>query len=420
MSEKENSNSILDELKWRGLLKQVTNEERVLEAQAKHLAVYCGFDPTADSLHIGHLIPLILLDRFQQFGFQPIALIGGVTGMIGDPSFKNAERVLQTDEQVKINEAGISKQIAKLLPKVEIINNATWLNSMSLIDFLRNVGKDFTVGNLLAKESISKRVQTGLSVTEFMYTMLQAYDFYQLYTKHHCMIQLGGSDQWGNITSGTDYIGAKVGRDKTQAAGITMQLLLKKDGKKFGKTETGTVWLDSQKTSVYDFYQFWVNQDDEDSEKMLKFLTFFDWKAIRDLVHQAKQDRKSRIMQKALATELTKFVHGQEGLDQAIKVSEALFKGDLNNLKKNEFLMAFNTLNNIFVDQKTSLIDAIVNVGAASSKREAREFLANKAISINGQEVLQENLEVGKIKPIHNDYLIIRRGKKKFFGLKIK
>jgi len=391
--------NILTELKWRGVVKQITNEQRIIDAQLAHKGVYCGFDPTADSLHVGHLIPIILLERFNKAGFRSIALIGGGTGMIGDPSFKSDERVLQTTQQVELNQKAIEKQLKQIIPNVEFKNNADWLGSMKMIDFLRDVGKDFTLGYLLAKDSIARRIETGLSITEFSYTMLQAYDFYKLYSTADCYIQVGGSDQWGNITSGTDYIGTKVGRDKTKAAGLT---------------------LDSEKTSIYDFYQFWINQDDDDSEQLLKWLTFLTEDEIDKLIKQASLDPKQRLLQKRLAKEITEFVHGHEGLEQAIKVSEALFSGDLTKLTKGEFLMAFNTVDNLSLNKSTTIIDALVEGNMASSKREAREFLTANAISINGHVVNDENMVLTSLDPLHDHYLFVKRGKKKFFGIKIK
>jgi len=412
--------NILTELKWRGVVKQITNEQRIIDAQLAHKGVYCGFDPTADSLHVGHLIPIILLERFNKAGFKSIALIGGGTGMIGDPSFKSDERVLQTTQQVELNQKAIEKQLKKIIPNVEFKNNADWLGSMKMIDFLRDVGKDFTLGYLLAKDSIARRIETGLSITEFSYTMLQAYDFYKLYSTADCYIQVGGSDQWGNITSGTDYIGTKVGRDKTKAAGLTINLLTKKDGQKFGKSEGGAVWLDPEKTSIYDFYQFWINQDDDDAEQLLKWLTFLTEDEIDKLVKQASLDPKQRLLQKSVAKEITEFVHGHEGLEQAIKVSEALFSGDLTKLTKGEFLMAFNTVDNLSLNKSTTIIDALVEGKVASSKREAREFLTANAISINGQVINDENLVLTSLDPLHEHYLFVKRGKKKFFGIKLK
>ncbi|ATZ18573.1 tyrosyl-tRNA synthetase [Williamsoniiplasma somnilux] len=412
--------NIIEELNWRGLVKQITNEEKLLNAQNENRGVYCGFDPTADSLHVGHLIPIILLERFRRVGFQPIALLGGGTGMIGDPSFKSAERVLQTNEQVDKNVLGIETQLRRLIPNVDFQNNAKWLRKLSLIDFLRDVGKNFTLGYLLAKESIATRIETGLSVTEFAYTMLQGYDFYQLYTTSNCFVQIGGSDQWGNITSGIDYIGTQIGRENSGACGLTIKLLAKKDGKKFGKSESGAVWLDSQKTSEYDFYQFWLNQDDEDCEQMLKFITFLNESEINEVIHQHNQNPSARILQKKLAEEVTKFVHGEEGYIKALKLTEAFFNGELINLNKELFEIALTSIPSLELIGQTTAIDAIVAVGAATSKREAREFINANAISFNNSIISDENELIEKTSPINKKYIVVRRGKKKYYVIKLK
>lgn len=412
--------SIIAELQWRGLIKQYTSEERIEAAQQVGAGVYCGFDPTADSLHVGHLIPITLLKRFQDFGFQPIALIGGGTGMIGDPSFKSQERVLQTTEQVQTNSQAITKQLKQIIPAVTYADNYEWLSKLSLLDFLRDVGKDFTLAYLLNKESIKTRIETGLSVTEFSYTILQAYDFYQLYEQKNCYVQIGGSDQWGNITSGTDLIGAKVGRDQTKAAGLTINLLTKKDGKKFGKTESGAIWLDAKKTSVYEFYQFWLNQDDDDSYQMLKFFTFLNQNEIDQLKTQASEQPKERLMQKKLAEEMTLFVHQPQGLKEAQNITSALFNGDLKNLSQPEMIIVFQAVPHGEINEDTLLIDALISCQAASSKREAREFLQAQAISINDQILVDENLKLTKELSLDQEHIFIKRGKRKFFALKLK
>lgn len=412
--------NIIKELEWRGLVKQITNEERLLKAQKDGAAVYCGFDPTADSLHVGHLMMIVTLKRFDNAGFKAIGLIGGGTGMIGDPSFKADERKLQTDDEVKYHANVIQNQLLKIIPDVTFANNVDWLGKMSLIDFLRDVGKDFNISYLLNKDSIASRISTGLSVTEFSYTMLQAYDFYNLYTKHNCKVQIGGSDQWGNITSGTDYISTKVGSANTEAAGFTIPLLTKSDGKKFGKTESGAVWLDAKKTSVYDFYQFWINQDDNDCVKMLKYLTFLTEEEINNLEKKHKETPHIRIMQKRLAEEVTKFVHGEQELNKAIKLTEAFFAGNILSLDKELLDLAIKSIPTVELDKAVTAIGAIICVNAATSKREAREFIGSKAISFNDVVINDENLVISQIKTIQNDKIIVKKGKKKYFLLKIK
>ncbi|ATZ21124.1 tyrosine--tRNA ligase [Mesoplasma coleopterae] len=412
--------NIIKELEWRGLVKQITNEERLLKAQKDGAAVYCGFDPTADSLHVGHLMMIVTLKRFDQAGFQAIGLIGGGTGMIGDPSFKADERKLQTDEQVKFHANAIQNQLLRIIPDVTFANNADWLGKMSLIDFLRDVGKDFNISYLLNKDSIATRISTGLSVTEFSYTMLQAYDFYNLYIKHNCKVQIGGSDQWGNITSGTDYISTKVGSANTEAAGFTIPLLTKSDGKKFGKTESGAVWLDANKTSVYDFYQFWINQDDNDCVKMLKFLTFLTQEEISELELKHKEAPHLRTMQKTLASEVTKFVHGEAELNKAIKLTEAFFAGNILNLDDDLLELAIKSIPTVDVEKTTLAIEAIVNVNAATSKREAREFINSRAISFNDEVIIDENMLLSEVKTIKDNKIIVKKGKRKYYLLNLK
>lgn len=412
--------NIIQELQWRGLIKQITNEERLLKAQENKSGVYCGFDPTADSLHVGHLMLIVMLKRFGLKGFKPIALIGGGTGMIGDPSFKSDERQLQTNEQVFRNYKAIESQLKKIIGDVEFQNNANWLGKISMIDFLRNVGKDFNISYLLNKESIAKRISTGLSFTEFSYTMLQAYDFYHLYKNNDCKVQIGGSDQWGNITSGTDYISTKEGTNQTQASGLTITLLLKADGTKFGKTASGAVWLDENKTSVYNFYQFWLNQSDADCINMLKFLTFLDKDKINSLSAQHNENPKFRIMQKSLAEEMTKFVHSPEKTRQAQQLSESFFKGNILDLNENLIELATLSMSSLEVDSDQNIIDAIISVGASTSKREAREFLVSKALSVNNFVLKDENIKVSDIKPLFKNKLIVKRGKKQYYVLIIK
>ncbi|QVK09593.1 tyrosine--tRNA ligase [Mycoplasma mycoides] len=412
-------NNILEELKWRGLIKQITNESKILDAQNNNDAVYCGFDPTADSLHVGHLMMIITLKRFADYNFKPIALIGGATGMIGDPSFKANERVLQTKDQVEHNINKISAQLKQIIPNVNFVNNNTWLSNISLIDFLRDIGKHFNLSYLLAKESIATRIQTGLSVTEFCYTMLQAYDFYYLYKNNNCSIQIGGSDQWGNITSGIDFISDTINKNN-KASGLTINLLTKSDGQKFGKTESGAIWLDKTKTSEYEFYQFWFNQTDQDSINLLKCLTFLTKDQIDNLIKEHQNQPSKHLLQKALASEMTKFVHQQQGLDKALKLTEAFFSGDLFSLTDDLFKMALNSLPNTQINKDTKVIDALIELKAASSKREAREFLTNKAIMINNQIIEDENTLISSFDLIQNKYLLVKKGKKKYFVILIK
>ncbi|ATZ16444.1 tyrosyl-tRNA synthetase [Entomoplasma freundtii] len=412
--------NLIEDLKWRGLLKDISNEEKFLKAQKEHRAAYCGFDPTATSLHVGHLIPMTMLERFRQAGFAPIALLGGGTALIGDPSFKAQERVLLTPETVAHNAEIITKQMKKIIPDVEFMNNYQWLGNLSMVDYLREVGKDFNIAYLLAKEIIATRIQNGLSVTEFLYTTLQADDFYQLYVHQNCFVQIGGSDQWGNITSGLDYIGAKVGKKESQACGLTIPLLTKKDGKKFGKTESGAIWLDSQKTSEYEFYQFWLNQTDEDAFQFLKFFTFLDKKTVDKLEQESQQNPKAKILQKTLAKEMTLFVHGQSGLEKAEKLTNAFFQGTIDQLSPELMHLAFKSLPISSVTSDGNVWDLLLETHAAQSKREANEFLSAKAIRINGETVIDGNQKIQSFPLINDEYLLVKRGKKRYFLAKIK
>jgi tyrosyl-tRNA synthetase len=410
-------NSILDELKWRDILKQVTNEDKVAKAQRSGAALYCGFDPTADSLHVGHLIQIMNLKRFQDFGFHPLAIIGGGTGMIGDPSFKAAERKLLTIETVDEYVSGIKAQLNRLIPDITVVNNADWLRKMSLIDFLRFVGKDFNLAYLLAKDNIASRIEKGLSITEFAYTMLQAYDFYELYENYNCRVQIGGSDQWGNITSGTDYISSRIGHAESDACGVTMNLLTKKDGTKFGKTESGAVWLDAAKTSEYEFYQFFINQDDADCEKFLKYLTFLSESEIKAIISEHQTAPHKRIMQNRLADEVTMFVHGRDGLERAKKITASFFNGTLSDLSEAELRSTFNSIPLAESTFGLGIVDFLVKNQIASSNREAREFIQSGAIAINDQKITTEDVIVAKDMAIFKDILIVKRGKKKYFAV---
>ncbi|WP_339033923.1 tyrosine--tRNA ligase [Spiroplasma endosymbiont of Cantharis rufa] len=411
--------SILKELEARDLLKQYTNEEKIIKAQKQGAGLYCGFDPTADSLHVGHLIQIINLKRFKEFGFSPIAILGGGTGMIGDPSFKSEERNLLTLKQVEKNVNGIKKQLNFLIPDIKIVNNNDWLGKMSLIEFLREIGKDFNLAYLLAKENISSRIEKGLSITEFSYTMLQGYDFYKLYQDHNCWMQIGGSDQWGNITSGIDYIASKIGREHSKACGITMNLLTKKDGVKFGKTESGAIWLDKTKTSEYEFYQFFINQDDEDCEKLFKFLTTVSLQEIEKIKKEHSKEPFKRLMQKRLAQEITTFVHGIDGLKKAEKITQALFSGNIFDLEKQELLSIINSMEKVQVNNNKTMVEFLVESKIATSKREARELLNEGAIWINNNNKFDENTIVNEKMATINNFIIVKKGKKKYIIIEI-
>lgn len=414
------ANALIEDLKWRALIYQQTDEQGIEDLLNKEqVTLYCGADPTADSLHIGHLLPFLTLRRFQEHGHRPIVLIGGGTGMIGDPSGKSEERVLQTEEQVEANVQGLSKQMHRLFEfgtdkGAVLVNNKDWLGQISLISFLRDYGKHVGVNYMLGKDSIQTRLEHGISYTEFTYTILQAIDFGHLNSELNCKIQVGGSDQWGNITSGIELMRRMYGQ--TEAFGLTIPLVTKSDGKKFGKSESGAVWLDPEKTSPYEFYQFWINQSDEDVIKFLKYFTFLDKEEI-DRLEQSKEEAPHlREAQKALAENVTKFIHGEEALNDAIRISKALFSGDLKSLTGKELKEGFKDVPQVSLSSETTnIIEALIETGIATSKRQAREDVNNGAIYINGERQQSVDYELSNDDKIDNEFTIIRRGKKKYF-----
>jgi tyrosyl-tRNA synthetase len=419
------SNALIEDLKWRGLIYQQTDEAGIEKLLNKEqVALYCGADPTADSLHIGHLLPFLTLRRFQEHGHRPIVLIGGGTGMIGDPSGKSEERVLQTEEQVEANVQGISQQMHKLFEfgtdkGATLVNNKDWLGQISLISFLRDYGKHVGVNYMLGKDSIQIRLEHGISYTEFTYTILQAIDFGHLNRELNCKIQVGGSDQWGNITSGIELMRRMYGQ--TEAYGLTIPLVTKSDGKKFGKSESGAVWLDAEKTSPYEFYQFWINQSDEDVIKFLKYFTFLSKEEIDQLEQSKEEAPHKREAQKALAENVTRFIHGEAALNDAIRISQALFSGDLKSLSAKELKEGFKDVPQVELSKETTnIIEALIETGIATSKRQAREDVNNGAIYINGERQQDVNYELSDQDKIEDEFTIIRRGKKKYFMVNYK
>ncbi|MCD8803202.1 tyrosine--tRNA ligase [Staphylococcus warneri] len=419
------TNALIEDLKWRGLIYQQTDEAGIEELLNKEqVTLYCGADPTADSLHIGHLLPFLTLRRFQEHGHRPIVLIGGGTGMIGDPSGKSEERVLQTEEQVEANVQGISNQMHKLFEfgtdkGAVLVNNKDWLGQISLISFLRDYGKHVGVNYMLGKDSIQTRLEHGISYTEFTYTILQAIDFGHLNRELNCKIQVGGSDQWGNITSGIELMRRMYGQ--TEAYGLTIPLVTKSDGKKFGKSESGAIWLDADKTSPYEFYQFWINQSDEDVIKFIKYFTFLSKEEIDQLEQSKEEAPHKREAQKALAENVTRFIHGEDALNDAIRISQALFSGDLKSLSAKELKEGFKDVPQVELSKDTTnIIDALIETGIGSSKRQAREDVNNGAIYINGERQQDVNYELTDEDKIEGAFTIIRRGKKKYFMVNYK
>ncbi|MHC5217181.1 tyrosine--tRNA ligase [Enterococcus sp. LJL128] len=418
------STDFFDELKARGLVHQTTDEQALKkQLNDESVKLYIGFDPTADSLHIGHLLPVLMLRRFQLNGHVPIALVGGGTGMIGDPSFKDAERSLNTLDTVKDWSNSIKGQLSRFIdfddetnPAI-LANNYDWLGEISLIDFLRDVGKNFTINYMMSKESVKRRIETGISYTEFAYQLLQAYDFLKLYETQGCLLQLGGSDQWGNITSGIELLRRE---KEVQGFGLTMPLITKADGTKFGKTEGNAVWLDADKTSPYEFYQFWINTDDRDVIKFLNYFTFLSLDEIAAIEKAFKEAPEQRAAQKALAKEVTTLVHGEEAYEQAVKISQALFSGDIKGLNADEILQGFKDVPSYEVQTEDSanIIELLIAAGIEPSKRQAREDVQNGAIYINGERMQDVGFELSDNEKIEGQFIVVRRGKKKYFLLK--
>lgn len=416
--------NIWEDLKFRGLINQVTDEAGLEKLfQTEQVTMYTGFDPTADSLHVGHLLPILVLRRFQMAGHRPIALVGGATGMIGDPSGRSDERVLNTVETVHGYAKAICDQLARFLnfegPNAAIMaNNYTWLSEIDIITFLRDVGKNFNINYMLAKDSVSSRLANGLSFTEFTYMILQSYDFVELNKRFGCKLQVGGSDQWGNITSGLELLRKlEKNTEDTQpkAFGLTVPLVTKADGSKFGKSVGGAVWLDAEKTSPYEFYQFWLNVEDTKVVEYLKYFTFLSHAEILDLEKQTEENPGLRAGQKALAAQMTELVHGKAALLQAIKISEALFSGEIKNLTKKEIEQGFKDVPSYYADSKDyALIDLLVESKICPSKRQAREDITNGAIYLNGERITDLNYIVDEAVKIESCYTIIRRGKKKY------
>ncbi|MDN5831115.1 MAG: tyrosine--tRNA ligase [Tetragenococcus halophilus] len=416
--------NFFQELKQRGLVHQTT-DERALEEQLNKESVklYVGFDPTADSLHIGHLLPILMLRRFQQNGHTPIALVGGGTGMIGDPSFKDQERQLNPLETVQDWSNNVKQQLSQFIdfnneknPAI-VANNYDWLGEMTLIDFLRDIGKNFTINYMMSKESVKRRIEAGISYTEFAYQLLQAYDFLKLYQKYGCLLQLGGSDQWGNITSGIELLHRE---EDVQGFGLTMPLITKADGKKFGKTEGNAIWLDANKTSPYEFYQFWLNTDDRDAVRFLKYFTFFSLDEIAQIEEEFQQAPETRVAQKALAKDVTTLVHGKKGYEQAKRISEALFSGSIKELNTEELDQAFGGVPAYEVgsDDSLNLVEILIAAGIDSSKRQAREDINNGAIYLNGDRIQDTSYEIQASDKLGGKTTVIRRGKKRYFLLR--
>lgn len=426
--------NFVEELRWRGMLHDIMPETEEYLLKNKTTG-YIGFDPTADSLHIGSLVPIIILMHFQKAGHNPIALVGGATGMVGDPSGKSDERNLLDEETLNKNVAGVKGQLARFLNfdsksdnAAELVNNYDWMKDISLIDFVRDVGKHITVNYMMAKDSVKKRLdadsQSGMSFTEFTYQLFQGYDFYHLFKEKNCVLQMGGSDQWGNITTGTELVRRKA---QGKAYALTCKLITKADGTKFGKTAGGNVWLDANRTSPYKFYQYWLNSSDEDAESYIKIFTFLDKETIEALIAEHKQAPHLRLLQKKIGEEVTKMTHGEEAYENAIKASNILFGNstadDLKSLNEQTFLDVFDgvpqaEIERSVIENGLEIVPAFAETGFLKSNGEVRRALNENSISVNKEKV-KEDFVITTSDLIADKFVLLQRGKKSYFLLKV-
>lgn len=406
---------LYDELIWRGLIKDVSNEEKARKLlDDEKIRFYCGFDPTGESLTVGHLVQVVRMLLLEQYGHTPIVLIGGATGLIGDPRQTSERKLLTLDESL-LNAEKIKKQLSLYVNpnRAIFVNNYDWIGKIDMISFLRDYGKHFSINYMIAKDTVQKRLEVGISYTEFSYMLIQAIDFLHLYRTLDCKLQFGGSDQWGNITTGLELI-RKLEGDQANAVGLSSPLLLKADGTKFGKSESGALWLDAELTSPYEIYQYFLNASDADVENYLKMLTLLSRTEIESLLASSKLEPEKREAQKKLASEIVTLVHGKEALHEALNVTEALFMGDFGGLSKSGFAMLEKTLDVKVVSESYPLIDALVDTGLSTSKREARTFIQSGAIIVNEAKVSDLDLMLSKENAIFGTYHMLRRGKKKY------
>lgn len=423
--------NFIEELTWRGMVHDMTPEIHDLFNSGEMVTAYVGIDPTADSLHIGHLVGIMMLKHLQLAGHKPLALLGGATGMIGDPSGKSEERNLLSEETIRHNQEGIKKQMAKLLEfekganKAEMVNNYDWMKEFTFLGFIRDVGKHITVNYMMAKDSVKKRLETGISFTEFTYQLVQGYDFLYLYEHNNCKLQMGGSDQWGNITTGTELIRRKTGGD---AYALTCPLITKADGGKFGKTEEGNVWLDPARTSPYKFYQFWLNTSDEDAERYIKIFTLYSKKEIEHLVEKHKAAPHLRELQKALAKDLTCRVHSEADYNASVEASAILFGAGttetLHNLPEDMFLSVFegvpqSEISKERLSEGILILEFLADLtGIFLSRGEARRTIKENALSINKVKVVEDKI-VGLDDLLNGKYILVQKGKKNYFLVKV-
>ena len=421
--------NLIEELRWRGMLQDIMpgTEEQL---NKESTSAYIGFDPTAESLHIGSLVPILLLVHLQRAGHKPYALVGGATGMVGDPSGKSEERNLLSEDILRRNQVGVKKQLEKFLdfdaskPNAAVmVNNYNWFKEMLFLEFIRDVGKHITVNYMMAKDSVKKRIEgeTGISFTEFTYQLIQGYDFYFLYKNYNCKLQMGGSDQWGNITTGTELIRRKAGGE---AFAFTCPLLTKSDGGKFGKTEKGNIWLDAEKTSPYQFYQFWLNAADDDAKKWIRIFTFLSREAIDGLIKEQDANAANRLLQKTLAKEITLFVHGEEGLKQAVETTEKLFANQsapAESLSEQdlESMEGVVKIDYVLPTNGIDIISFLAETNIFPSKGEVRKMIQNGGVSINRKKITDVNFFVTADNLLHNKCLLVQKGKKNYYLVKV-
>ena len=409
--------NLLEELKYRDLVYQQTDEEGIKKLlETESVSIYCGTDPTGDSLHVGHLLPFLTLKRFAKYGHKPVVLVGGGTGIIGDPSGRSEERQLQSLETIAENAKKLENQLRNIFrgdENIEFVNNGDWLGKMSMIEFLRDYGKLINVNYMLAKDSVSSRLENGLSFTEFSYTLLQGIDYAYLNEHHGVKMQLGGSDQWGNITTGLEIM--RKLRGDVEAYGFTIPLMLKSDGTKFGKSTGGAVWLDPEKTTPYEFYQFWLNTADNDTISAIKKFTFLEKEEIEKLEESLAKEPHLRLAQKALAEELVKIVHGEAALESALNITKALFSGNIKELTLDELKVAVKGMPKAQLPKDDiNIVDFLVESGVVTSKRQAREDVNNGAISINGDKVTDLAFTIDNSSRLEDSFTVVRRGKKNY------